>query len=312
VKPLPTPEQFVAELTRWGIPFRQVAGWETRNHNDRQPFQGVEFLLVHHTGDDAPDDADLNVLTNGRPGLAGPLCCGGIRDDGTLDLVSWGTAYHAGSGSSRVLAAVLAGSYGDYPPAPGPDDTNGNPISLGWETMYSGLHAPTTAAYATLVKVNAALCTLLGLSQKHVIGHKEWTSRKVDPGHLDMAQFRRDVRTAINAGPPAGKDWFDMATPKDLQDAVFVALTDPTRDIIPSTEWREPLLQHQSVAGTILAAARASTDASSEIDGIGKRVARLQDAVTALTASTSALAAALQQLQTDVTAALGKLPAAGQ
>ncbi len=197
-----TAQEFVDLLKLWQIKYHVNPGWSTHNHNDQQSPLDLEFLVVHHTGDDAPDDADLRVLWNGRPDLPGPLCTGGIRDDGTLELISWGTSYHAGSGAANVLNAVRAGYVGS-PPSPGPDMINGNRISLGWETMYSGRSAPRAEALATLIKVNAAICWKLGWPASRVIGHREWTRRKIDPGNLSMNQLRTTIRALIVAGPPA-------------------------------------------------------------------------------------------------------------
>ncbi len=193
--------EFIRLLDLWKIPYHANAGWVTHNHNDRQSPLDLEMLVVHHTGDDAPDDADLRVLWNGRSDLPGPLCTGGIRDDGTLELISWGTSYQAGPGAANVLAAVRNG-YVSNPPKPGPDSINGNRISMGWETMYSGKNAPTDAATDTLIRLNAAICWYLKWPATRVIGHREWTTRKPDPGSLSMAELRSSIQKAINVGPP--------------------------------------------------------------------------------------------------------------
>ncbi len=193
--------EFLRLLDLWQIPYHVNPGWSEHNHDDRQSPLDLEMLVVHHTGDDAPDDADLRVLWWGRSDLPGPLCTGGIRDDGTLELVSWGTSYHAGPGAANVLAAVRNG-YSANPPSPGPDSINGNRISMGWETMYSGKQAPTGAATDTLIRLNAAICWRLGWPATRVIGHREWTSRKPDPGSLNMATLRSRIQKAINDAPP--------------------------------------------------------------------------------------------------------------
>jgi hypothetical protein len=193
--------EFLRLLDLWQIRYHANPGWATHNHNDRQSPLDLEFLLVHHTGDDAPDDADLRVLWYGRPDLEGPVATAGVRDDGVLELVSWGTCYHAGPGAANVLTAIQHGYVGN-PPKPQADSVNGNRISMGWETMYSGKQEPTDAATATLIRLNAAICWYLKWPATRVIGHREWTGRKIDPGHLDMAEFRSKVQKAINVGPP--------------------------------------------------------------------------------------------------------------
>lgn len=199
-KPM-TAAQFVAALERWKVPHKVHQGWDTHNRNGHGAWGPVHGILLHHTGDDAPDDADYRVLRNGRPDLPGPLCQWGMRDDGTVDLVGWGRANHAGRGAQNVLDAVVAETYGEHPPRPGVDAVDGNAHFYGQETMYSGSRPPTKAAYESTVKVFAAICAHHGWTAKSCLGHKEWTRRKPDPGNLDMAQFRRDVQAAIDTAP---------------------------------------------------------------------------------------------------------------
>lgn len=204
-------EQFVRQLQKWGVPFVETDGWRTRNRNSMGAWGPVHGLLLHHTGDDAPDTADERVLIEGRSDLPGPLCHWGMRDDGTAVLIGWGRANHAGVGAANVRDVLLTEGYGAYPPAPGPDSVDGNALLYGQETCYSGLHVMTEQAYRSTVRAFAAVCDHHGWSAKSCIGHKEWTGRKVDPGHLDMASFRRDVDALLEAGP--GGD--DMALSDD-------------------------------------------------------------------------------------------------
>lgn len=191
--------EFLAQLERWGVRYRESPGWQ--EHCRPGPWGEMHGLVLHHTGDDAPDKATYLVLRDGHGRLPGPLCQWGMRDDGTVDLVGWGRANHAGTGSSLVKAALLTEDYDDYPPRPGPDDTDGNTFLYGQETMYSGRKPPTAAAYEATVRVFAAVCEFHGWTAKSCIGHKEWTRRKPDPGKVDMADFRRDVQRALDAGP---------------------------------------------------------------------------------------------------------------
>ena len=197
-----TAGQFLGLLQQWKVPYKEVPGWPTRNRTN--PAEGhnwgpVHGVLLHHTGDDAPDTADTKVLTQGRPDLPGPLCHWGMDDDGHAVLIGWGRANHAGRGAANVLDALLA----DRPvPRPGPDSVDGNARLYGQETMYSGRKRMTPAAYLSTVTIFAAICTWHGWSAESCIGHKEWTSRKIDPGSLNMDDFRADVALAIKAGPP--------------------------------------------------------------------------------------------------------------
>lgn len=192
-------KEFLAQLDRWGVRYRAHEGWAGRCRPGT--WGEMHGVLLHHTGDDAPDTATYRVLRDGHGRLPGPLCQWGMRDDGVVDLVGWGRANHAGRGSSLVRAAVIAEDYDDYPPAPGADDTDGNSFLYGQETMYSGRRPPTAMAYEATVLVFAAVCEFHDWSAKSCIGHKEWTRRKPDPGSLGMARFRREVQRALDAGP---------------------------------------------------------------------------------------------------------------
>lgn len=193
-------KEFLGQLDRWGVRYREHDGWS--KHDRPGAWGDMHGVLLHHTGDDAPDTVTYRVLRDGHGKLPGPLCQWGMRDDGVVDLVGWGRANHAGRGSSIVRDAVIAEDYDDYPPRPGPDDTDGNSFLYGQETMYSGRRPPSEEAYDATVLVFAAVCEFHGWSAKSCIGHKEFTRRKVDPGSLDMKKFRRDVQKALDAGPP--------------------------------------------------------------------------------------------------------------
>ena len=201
-----TADQLLAQFKKWKVPYREIDGWRTRG---RDSFTGLTFgpvfgCVAHHTGDDAPDTADRNVIINGRSDLPGPLAQFGLNDDGVIDVISINRCNHAGGGDPRVLEAVKAESYGDYPPAThehqgSPGATDGNDCFYGVETYYSGGKASTAAAYKTLVLLWAAVCDFHGWSAKSVIGHKEWSDWKSDPGHVDMKVLRADVQKALDA-----------------------------------------------------------------------------------------------------------------
>lgn len=213
-KPM-SPDQLVSQLKKWDVPFREHPGWRThRRDPGHGPWNNVHGILIHHTGDDAPDSADERLLWDGRSDLPGPLCNWGMRDDGTLVLISAGRANHAGMGGANVFDALVNESYGQYPPTAGADTVDGNSNLYGQETMYSGTHRMTDAQYNSTLKAFAAVCEFHGWSAKSVIGHKEWTRRKPDPAHMDMAQLRSDLAKVLKAGPgnhpttsrPAKKD----------------------------------------------------------------------------------------------------------
>lgn len=208
-------------LARWRVPFEAVHGWRTRNRNHVGAWGPVHGLVLHHTGDDARDKADLAVVTRGRAGLPGPLAQFGCDDDGTIWLIGCGRANHAGGGDPRVLRAVVEESYDSRPPRPqehtgSPGAVDGNARFYGVETFYSGLQPPTDAARRSLVLLAAAICDHHGWSARSVIGHKEWSDHKIDPGHVDMAAFRTAVAWRLAQGPP--RRWPPRSLPwRDLR-----------------------------------------------------------------------------------------------
>lgn len=202
-----TPDEIVAAFDKWGVKYRaSTKGWRGEGQGD---FESVHGIVIHHTGDDAPDSADERVLVNGRPGLEGRLCNWGMTDDGTVVLVASKVAWHAGKGSSRTLSHVTKEDYSGNL-TPGPDDINGNRVYYGQETMYSGKRAMTREAYVATVLACAAILDKYSeitggkWTGKSVIGHKEHTSRKPDPASQDMADLRSDIDRALAAGP---KKW---------------------------------------------------------------------------------------------------------
>jgi hypothetical protein len=202
-----TADEILSALDRWRVPHREVRGWRDRNRNHVGAWGPVHGLLVHHTGDDAEDGVDLDLVVHGHGRLPGPLAQLGCDDAGTIWLVGWGRANHAGGGDPRVLRAVVAESYDERPPRPrehtgSAGATDGNCCFYGVETFYSGRHRPTGNARRSLTLLAAAVCDHHGWTEKSVIGHKEWSDWKPDPGRLDMVAFRGRVAARLEQGPP--------------------------------------------------------------------------------------------------------------
>lgn len=193
-----TAAQFTAACALWGVKVKQVhTAWQSHNRAGHGAWGPVNGLVLHHTGSDGDD---YSTLWEGRSDLPGPLCNWAMSVDGYVEPVGWGRANHAGSGSSAVLQHVIAENYtGNL--HPGADNTDGNSHFYGQETMYSGGHVMSHAQYVNTLRVFAAVCHFHGWSAKSAIGHKEWTARKVDPGHLDMSTFRADLQKVLAGGP---------------------------------------------------------------------------------------------------------------
>jgi hypothetical protein len=144
--------------------------------------------------------------------------------DGDLWMGAIGRANHAGRGSSRTLNYVISEDYRGFSAeiAPGEDDTDGNAHFYGCEVRYDGGQPMTDKQYTAAVRWAAAICDHYGWTALSVIGHREWTSRKNDPGHCAMYKFRADVAALLKAGPPTDKPPVDTTgdTMADLRNDI--------------------------------------------------------------------------------------------
>ncbi|MGO1320987.1 MAG: peptidoglycan recognition protein family protein [Galactobacter sp.] len=168
-----------------GYPVVEVAGWKTRGHGG---MGAVQSILCHHTvGPVSGNYPSLNVVTNGRTGLAGPLAQFGLGRDGTIYVIAAGLAYHSG--------AVKADIYR-------------NVHSIGIEAENTGTGETWPAKQLdSYVKLCAALIDEFKLPVSRVVGHKEACSpvgRKIDPAFIrpamTMAQFRGYVKKGAYKG----------------------------------------------------------------------------------------------------------------
>lgn len=111
-----------------------------------------------------------------------------VDDLGRVHTITDGRANHAGRG----------GPFGGWIPT-----DQGNRMTIGISGHCSGAHRLGTHAtlYRTMTAVTAELCRWLGVSADRVLGHREYTSRKIDPRD-NMTTVRADVRAALAPPPP--------------------------------------------------------------------------------------------------------------
>lgn len=161
-------------LRKAGLKVVEQPGWQTTGHGD---IGQVKMIICHHTGSAVGSNAPaLGVVTKGRPGLQGPLCQLLLARDGTFYVVAAGKAWHAGTGSFSGI-------------------TNANPCSIGIEAENTGVgEVWPDAQKQAYAKGCAALADHVGIKTEMIIGHKEWTKRKIDPS-FDMVGFRTLVNT---------------------------------------------------------------------------------------------------------------------
>lgn len=202
---------FVDLLDEWGIKHqpndRDGERWYNHNRNSKGKWDALFGILNHHTG--AKDDkAGADVLWDGYASLPGPLCHGGIKENGVVLLNGWGRTNHAGLGDDDVLQHIIHEDY-DGVLKPNEANTDGNRHFYGFEWMYDGLSDPMTKypkMYNTAVRLNAAICTYHDWTEKSASTHGEWQPGKWDPGYskgklFNVVRFRDHIEQAIKEGP---------------------------------------------------------------------------------------------------------------
>lgn len=182
-----------------GVPYVEIGDW--RSHVRPGTF-APEGVLMHHTASTGYD-ATLKVVRYGRPDLNGPLCNIFIAR-GKAHIISAGKANHAGLGAAQALKTLRAGK----PPAGSAKDlgyadkVGGNEVLVGFEILSpgNGTRLPDKDWDVALRAATAILKDLGHRDADRIIGHAEWTSRKIDPilghgrtAHLNMNAMRKDA-----------------------------------------------------------------------------------------------------------------------
>jgi hypothetical protein len=259
-----TADQLTAQLSRWGVKFTERPGWRTNNRAGHGAWGPANGSMIHHT---ASGDGTGIVETcySGRADLPGPLCTGVVHKDGTVTLVGNGRSNHAGAGALNVYSAVLDET---RIPAPGADTVDGNAHFYGWEcvNLGTGKDPWPDVQLEAMVRVQAAVCEFHGWGAQSVIGHLEWTTRKIDPRGFTMVSMRALVAAHLAAGPSTEDD----VTPEDIEkiaervllkdgvianpvpgtDNAFITLTTAVRNIETVARRSETAVNALKVTGT--------------------------------------------------------------
>lgn len=191
-----TAQQFLTALKAEGLRVVEVGDWETHNRNHKGPWGPVHGVMIHHTVTSGTD-ATVRICRDGHSTLPGPLCHGVIAKDGTVHLVGYGRANHAGLGDDDVLQAVI----NERPlPTDNEANTDGNACFYGFEceNLGDGTDPWPAAQVEAIVRASAAVCRSHGWGTSgdtSVIGHAEWQPGKVDPRGpgISMLDVRRRV-----------------------------------------------------------------------------------------------------------------------
>ena len=174
---------FLAALKAEGCQVVEVGDWRTHNRDHMGPWGPVHGVMVHHTGAYSSEAQMVELCRTGYTSLPGPLCHGVIGKDGTVYVVGYGRANHAGLGDDDVLRAVIAET---TLPADNEANTDGNARFYGWEAVNlgDGKDPWPTVQVEAIVRASAAICRAHGWGKAgdtSVIGHKEWQPGKIDP-----------------------------------------------------------------------------------------------------------------------------------
>lgn len=206
------PNLLVRNWRAFGIDVWENSGWQTHNRDGsgRPPFL-PNGIMIHHVGGDTsnPDlyASKTGVLWVGRSDLPGPLCLAGVGMQGRIYMEGFGRTNHAGTGDSSVLNAVVNDSVPmDRELRPTKNDVDGNSRFYGFECIYSGGHPMDPRGYWAVVKACVIICRMHGWSARSIIGHREWTNTKPDPGNCPMDKFRRDVQAMLDGNTNIEED----------------------------------------------------------------------------------------------------------
>ncbi|MBT2505166.1 N-acetylmuramoyl-L-alanine amidase [Streptomyces sp. ISL-98] len=258
----PTADTFAALLRAEGLTVVEVGRWQNHNRNHKGPWGPVHGVMIHHTVTKGTD-ATVRICRDGYTALPGPLCHVVIDKQGTIHLVGYGRANHAGLGDSDVLQAVIT----ETPALPRDDeaDTDGNRHFYGFEceNLGDGQDPWPTVQLEAIEKATAAICRYHGWGPRSVIGHLEWQPGKVDPRGFTMDAMRDQIADRLadpvptppaDAKPPAKP----AAKPVvDLSKLVAAAKADPPRRGTPISYYGVKVVEQALVAEGLLSRALA-------------------------------------------------------
>ncbi|MER6911620.1 peptidoglycan recognition family protein [Streptomyces sp. NPDC000594] len=192
---------FLEALRHEGVTVAEVGDWRNHHRDAQGPWGPVHGIMIHHTATSGTADT-VALYRNGRGDLPGPLCHGVIDKRGTVHLVGYGRAHHAGPGDGDVLRAVIAEQplpAHDPADGTGTDSTDGNRHFYGFEcvNLGDGVDPWPGAQLDAVERVGAALCRHHGWTERSVIGHKEWQPGKIDPLGFSMDAMRERIGERI-------------------------------------------------------------------------------------------------------------------
>ena len=176
-----------------------MSGAQTHNRDAAtgRTFGPVHGVTIHHTAGVGSGMAQF--CYNGNPSLPGPLCHDFLAKDGTLYVVGHGRTNHAGTVTPAVKAAIINEQAPASQKNVGSETEDGNDFLHGLEieNLGNGSDPYPAQQYEVAVRWAAAHARHYGWSVNSVWGHKEITSRKIDPS-FNMNTFRSAVGARLN------------------------------------------------------------------------------------------------------------------
>jgi len=177
-------------LKQAGLKVSEVPGWQNRGSTDVGRIFGV---VCHHTvGRRTGNMPSLDNLRDGDANLRGPKAQLGLGRDGTFYVIAAGRANHAGRGG------FVFSENGTKIPI-----VNGNSNLIGIEGENTGAADdpwPNVQIEAFQRGV-AAILNHIRRGPQFCIGHKEWTTRKIDP-LFNMDKFRQSIGAILGGTAP--------------------------------------------------------------------------------------------------------------
>ncbi|MEV5131448.1 N-acetylmuramoyl-L-alanine amidase [Streptomyces sp. NPDC053705] len=225
----------------------EVGEWTTHNRNHKGPWGPLHGVMIHHTVTEGTEHS-VALCRTGYSSLPGPLCHGVIDKAGTVHLIGYGRANHAGSGDDDVLDDVIAER------ALSPDNeanTDGNRHFYGFECINLGDNVDPwpEAQVEAIARAAAGICRAHGWGAESVIGHSEWQPGKVDPRGpigkkggpaLTMAKIRARVEQLLDddtapapTAPAPSKPAPSKPKTVDLSKLITAARRDPAKSGTP-------------------------------------------------------------------------------
>lgn len=209
-----TAAKFVAALKAEGLKVRERKGARTHNRNHKGKWGPVYGVMLHHTASGSSGIEEY--VSTGTSSLPGPLCQGLIEKSGTVVLVGWGRANHAGGGDPDVLDAVIRETF----PLPKTHEhdgssgaVDGNRHFIGYECVNRGDGEDPWPAVQleAMARACAAVARYHGWSVDSILRHLDWSDWKSDPRGVDWTKMRARIAAILSGKPNATpmSDWTD-------------------------------------------------------------------------------------------------------